>query len=81
MSTETEKSIDEILKERDERKARIEAEKEARHRRDLIKLNELELEHGDENVAPVWTKAGLVVLKRPTKSQVDEYQPNWIDGN
>jgi len=60
--------------ERDARKARLQAEREQRDRQDLVALDALEREHGDENVKPIYTSAGMVVVRRPTKGEADQFQ-------
>lgn len=59
--------------ERAARKAALKAEKAAQRERDDERLNDLEIEHGDDEVRPVRSKSGLIVIGRPKKSAIDRY--------
>jgi len=67
-------SFEERMARRDVRKAALKSAGEQRKQADMIKLDELEQEHGDDNVMPVWTSAGLVVIKRPKRIHATQFQ-------
>lgn len=69
-----EQSIDDILAARSKRKAGIAKAQEEQRKRDLLTLNDFELEHGDENVMGVHTAGGLVVLKRPGEGAMKRWR-------
>jgi hypothetical protein len=73
--------IDTMLAEREKRKAAAEAERKAARRASLVRLNDLELEHGDDNVRALWAGDDLVVVKRPTKPQYDCFSDKAALGN
>jgi len=62
---ESEKTIEDIEKEREERKEALAAARAAQHLIDIAVLNELEIEHGDDNVVTIPVSrycAGMVTL-------------------
>lgn len=67
-------SYEQRMKAREERKERLAKAQDERRKADELKLDELEIEHGDENVCPVWTKKGLVVCRMPTKAECMRFQ-------
>lgn len=59
---------------RKKRKDALEREKAEQRERDLDLLDELEQEHGDDEVRPVWSDGPMVVIKRPKKPQIDRWR-------
>jgi hypothetical protein len=68
------KSYDEIVAEREARKAAAAAAKKEQAHRELMVLNDLELEHGDDNVMGVHTVGGLVVIARPRSAPMQRWR-------
>lgn len=48
--------------------------KAKRRERDMLVLDDLEIEHGDDNVKPIYTTPGMVVVRRPTGSEAQQFQ-------
>lgn len=59
---------------REARKAALEAQAEAQHRAELILLDDLEQELGDDNVRGVHTRGGLVVIKAPSRPAMAQWR-------
>lgn len=59
---------------RRQRKAAIAKAKAEQRERDEDLLDELEQKYGDEEVRPVWSDGGLVVIKRPRKASIDRWK-------
>lgn len=68
------KTYEEIMAERDARKAAAKAAKGEQHKTEMLKLAELEVDHGDDNIAPVWTSEGLVVIRTPTRAEMARWR-------
>lgn len=66
--------LDAVLAAREARKAQLAATKAEQRKRDMLKLDELEQREGDDNVRPLWTPAGLVVLRRPTLAECQRFE-------
>jgi hypothetical protein len=72
---EPEKSeYEQRLEAREARKAVLAAEKEEQKKRELLLLDDLEQEHGDDNVRPVWTVGGLVVIRCPKPPEMQRWR-------
>lgn len=69
-----EKTYEQVMAERDARKAALAAAKADQRKADMLKLAELELEHGDDAIAPVWTLEGLVVVRMPTRAEMARWR-------
>lgn len=70
----SDKTFEERMVERDARKAAAAKAREDQKQRDMLVLDGLEQEHGDDNVMPVWTAGGLVVLSRPTAGSMKRWR-------
>ncbi len=70
--------IDERLAARAKRKAGLKKEQVRRDKLDLVTLDDLEQEHGDDNVRPVFTSAGMVVIRKPERAWVDAFQESYL---
>ena len=66
-------SFDERMAQRAARKANQKRERDAQYRADMLKLDELEQEHGDDSVRGVFTSAGMVAIRRPKKHEIDRF--------
>lgn len=73
--------IQALLDAREARKAAAREALEEERRASLVKLDELEQEHGDDNVRAVWAGGALVAVKRPTKAQYDCFSDKAALGN
>lgn len=71
ISTKTKEAI---LAERDARKEALAKAKEDRELDDLRVLNDLEIEHGDDNVRAVYSSAGMVVIGRPKPGPMQRWR-------
>lgn len=72
----TPEEYEQRMKAREARKKAASDAREAQHRADMIRLDDLEQEHGDGNVAAVAVAAtgGLVIVRRPTLSEYERYK-------
>jgi hypothetical protein len=56
------------------RKEALKKAKEAQKENDLEILDGLEQQYGDDEVRPVWSEGGLVVIGRPKPAQINRWQ-------
>lgn len=63
---------------RDARKAQIAKRKADQLEREMVILDQLEQQHGDDSVRRVDTLAGMVVIRKPTKPEVDRFQDSIL---
>jgi hypothetical protein len=66
--------FDSMMAARAARKAEAADKRKETRDAQIVKLNDIELEHGDDNVAALWAGDALVVMRRPTQSHFTYFQ-------
>ena len=70
----TPEEFEQRMQARRERKAAAQEAQEAQRMADMIRLDDLEQQHGDEAIGYVPTPLGLVILRKPTQTEYETWK-------